>query len=206
MEKEKYWSRFAFDFEEKNRYVVGENNEQIVFSHLALEKNLGKVLELACGNGTFTEIIEKNAEFINATDYSEEMVKETEKRFEENKKIKVTKENCFDLSYEDEVFDTIFMANLIHVIPNPHLALGEARRVLKKEGKLIIFSYTKEGLSEEEEKLANRYKNTYGKPPKEAYRLTKDLAKSLVLDEKFEIEKLDLIGEDVKGVYLVGKK
>ena len=38
-------------------------------------------------------------------------------------------------------FDTMFMANVIHVIENPSLALQECYRILKDDGLLIINFY-----------------------------------------------------------------
>jgi ubiquinone/menaquinone biosynthesis C-methylase UbiE len=40
------------------------------------------------------------------------------------------------LSYPDGSFDTVFAANLMHVISDPAKAVAEARRVLKVGGRL----------------------------------------------------------------------
>ena len=59
MEKEKYWSKFADDFEELNNYVVGKSDMDIILNELSKQKNLGNTLELACGSGTYSELLAK---------------------------------------------------------------------------------------------------------------------------------------------------
>ena len=40
MEKEKYWSRFADDFEELNNYVVGKSDMDVILNKLSKQKDL----------------------------------------------------------------------------------------------------------------------------------------------------------------------
>ena len=44
------------------------------------------------------------------------------------------------LTYESENFDVVVIANALHIMPNPDLALWEIHRVLKKDG--ILFAPT----------------------------------------------------------------
>ena len=44
------------------------------------------------------------------------------------------------LTYESESFDVVVIANALHIMPNPDLALQEIHRVLKKDG--ILFAPT----------------------------------------------------------------
>jgi len=59
-QKETYWSRFAADFEERNYYVVGKADVELILNKVASLKNLRNVLELGCGNGTYTKVLAKN--------------------------------------------------------------------------------------------------------------------------------------------------
>ncbi len=127
-QKEVFWSKTANDFEEKNNKIVGAKSMQIVLDALAEEINLGNTLELACGNGTYSKVLVRNAETLTCTDWSEEMVAETKRRLKNFPNIKVEQANCFRLPYADDSFDTVFMANLLHIIPKPEKALAEAKR------------------------------------------------------------------------------
>jgi len=146
MEKEVYWSRFADNFEEQSGYVVGKADLALVLNLLAEQKDLKKTLELGCGNGTYSKVIAAEASELTATDYSDEMVNATRDRLRDYANISVEKQNCFDLTYDDNVFDTVLMANLLHIIPEPEKAIAEAGRVLKPGGSIMVISYTSEGM------------------------------------------------------------
>ena len=81
--------------------------------------DLGEVLELGCGAGYFTEAIALNAGHVFATDLSDELLARAEKRIQNRDMITIQKENCVSTSFASEKFDTVFMANLIHVIQKP---------------------------------------------------------------------------------------
>lgn len=118
-QKETYWSRFAGDFDERNKYVVGEKTIGMVKAKLQRQKNLGSLLELGCGNGMYTQDIATSADKITATEFSEEMLAAAKKALKGNPKIKLEKADCLNLPYKNESFDSVFMANLIHIISDP---------------------------------------------------------------------------------------
>lgn len=102
-----------------------------------------KVLELACGTGQITfRMADKSASWI-ATDYSENMVKEAEKRKKQEAtdcKAVFEVQDATNLTYEEEQFDVVVIANALHIMPDPNAALKEIHRVLKKDG--ILFAPT----------------------------------------------------------------
>lgn len=205
--KEVYWSRFASDFEEKNNYVVGKHNMKALLYKVSECQNLGKVLELGCGNGTYTRALLDNADHITTTDFSDEMIKEAKVRLKKYDNIHVEKANCFSLQYEDHSFDTVFMANLLHIIPDHDLAIKEASRVLKRNGQLIILSFTVEQMSTIQiMKMMYRYIKTYGKPSPHAKKLfIKDFSNSLE-DLGFCIQYADILGNDMKALFIKATK
>ena len=73
-------------------------------------------------------------------------------------------------SFQPEKFDTVFMANLIHVVENPLQVLQECRRILKNGGMLIIVTYTNYGMKLYEKiKLGLRFLKVWGKPPRHTH-------------------------------------
>lgn len=205
MEKETYWSKFASDFEERNNKMVG-SDMSLIMEKVAQLCNLHNCLELGCGNGTYSRVLAKNATKILATDFSDEMVAETTKRLKSIKNIDVQKANCLELDFQDKQFDSVFMANLLHIIPHPEKAIQEVRRVLKNSGRLIIVSYTTDGMSFFYKlKMIFDYMKTYGKPSPYAYPLKLDMAKQMVESNGFEIEQAELVGKKMKAVFLIGK-
>lgn len=203
MKKETYWSKFANDLEERTYYVVGKNDIEVIKTFLTKQKTLGKILELGCGNGTYSKILIREAKYLTATDFSDEMVAVTKKRFKGIGNISVEKENCFSLSYPDSSFDTVFMANLLHVIPEPKKAVAEGKRVLNKNGRLIVISFTTEGMTFISKLgMIYRYFKTYGKPSSTAQTIKVQETREMLKSCGFTVEEAKLIGNKSKAIFL----
>ena len=204
MEKETYWSKFADDLEERTNYVVGKNDMGLIVSFLSDQKALGKTLEVGCGNGTYSKLLIREAKHLTATDFSDEMVAATEKRLKGVENISVEKANCFSLAYPDSSFDTVFMANLLHIIPEPEKAIAEGKRVLKTNGRLIVISFTTEGMTFFSKlEMVYRYLKTYGKPSPTAQKLTMQKARDMLNSCGFKIEEAKLIGDKSKAISII---
>ncbi|SGY85261.1 Methyltransferase type 11 [Moritella viscosa] len=201
------WEQFAKSFEESNNYVVGIKDIQTVKSKLNLLSGTGNILELGCGNGTYTECFIESASSIVATDISDQMISITRDRFKDHKMVQIEKADCFNLPYQDSSFDTVFMANLLHVIPNPEIALSECFRVLKNDGRLFIASFTLHGMSFFNKiRLKFRYMRKYGAKSSSTIMLTPQLAENMTKSLGFQTITAELVGSKVKAVYLTAKK
>jgi len=151
----------------------------------------------------YSKILTKNANSLLATDFSDEMVQVAKKRLESYDNVSVEKANCFDLSYPDAHFDTVFMANLIHVIPKPWDAIMESKRVLKKGGRLTVISYTRKGMTLGHEiGMIYRYIRTYGKPPRGGKNIGIADAIGLIQSYGFTIVDSGLIGKKSKAIFI----
>lgn len=137
-----FWERFAKIY----TVFMAKNNtayEKICDRLEPYIDNGKKVLELACGTGQITFRMAAKSHTWEATDYSENMIKEAQKRnTDENKceKLHFCVQDATDLTYEDESFDVVVIANALHIMPEPDAALKEMHRVLKKDG--ILFAPT----------------------------------------------------------------
>ncbi len=205
-QKETFWSKTASDFEEKNNKIIGEESMQIVLNAVGSETNLGKTLELACGNGTYSKILVKNAESLTATDFSDEMVAETKRRLKDFPSIKVEKANCFKLPYADNSFDTVFMANLLHIIGNPEKAIAETHRVLKPNGRILVIDFTAKGMKFFDKiKMLSKFLTYYGKP-KEGGNVDDTRLRELFENGGFKVEFAKIIGAKSKAAFGKGIK
>lgn len=103
-----------------------------------LSKNIkGKVLDLGCGNGRFYDSFEKGIDY-TGVDSCKKLIEEAKKR---HPGVKFLEADAFSLPFPDESFDTVFSIAVFHHIPSKKMRkdfLKEAKRVLKKEGKLIL--------------------------------------------------------------------
>lgn len=209
MSKKEFWSQYADNFEKLNNYVVGIKDMQIVKNELINIKNLGKVLELACGNGAYTNVIINNAKSIVATDISKDMVKASKIRFKDYKNIKVEKADSLNLVYKDESFDTVFLANLLHIVSDYEKVVEEVYRVLKPNGKIVVLDFTTFGMSFLNIiKIKYRFLKTYGKPTNKAKKQKfspKDM-RDLLVSKHFDIFKEKLLGDKTKAVFTIAIK
>lgn len=205
--KERDWSHFADDFEERNYYVIGKTDVKLILNKVASLNKLKNVLELGCGNGTFSKVLAKNSDSLLVTDLADEMVEASKNRLKSFDNIKVEKANCFDLPYPDNNFDVVFMANLIHIIPNPGNAILQCKRVLKKNGFLIVIDYTQKGM-EARYKLGMvcRYFKMYRKLPKGGRNFGLKEASMLIQSRGFCIVESELIGVKSKASFIKATK
>ena len=99
------------------------------------------VLELATGTGLIAKHIVNAADCIEATDASEEMIREA-KKDSCSSKLHFSVQDMFRLPYADKSFDVVIVSNALHIVPQPENALREIRRVLKDDGVLAAPTFT----------------------------------------------------------------
>jgi ABC-2 type transport system ATP-binding protein len=204
--KEEYWSKFANTFDDDQRYIVGGVVQQAIIERLSGERDLGELIELGCGTGFYTKVLAVNASHIMATDLSDEMLAVARTQLEDLQNVTVAKADCEATAFPDGKFDSVFMANLIHVIENPSTTLQEAYRILKDGGLLLIVDYTGYGMKWfEKMKMGIRALRRIGKP-RYSRSLSPDELRSLVESAGFKVEGVQLIGDNSKGIYLRGRK
>ncbi|HAJ56603.1 MAG TPA: hypothetical protein DCL35_02410 [Candidatus Omnitrophica bacterium] len=92
-----------------------------------------KILDIGCGRGDFLESLKKNKfeKFgleINDQGYQECLKKD----------IKISKEGVASSGFKDEFFDAITLWHVLEHLPDPLKTLNELKRVLKKDGILVI--------------------------------------------------------------------
>lgn len=207
--KETYWSRFSEDYEEKQQNVVRKELLSLTREEMLKESDLGKVLELGCGTGLYTEILLKNSKIVVATDFSDEMVATAKQKRGNLQKVEFKRANALNLDFENESFDTVFMANLIHIIGNAEKVIQESKRVLKSGGCLIITSFAIDDMNFFTRMAVGiRYIKTFGKPSDEALKekTTKKSVESLLVKNGFEISKSVMLGKKSKAFYITSIK
>ena len=130
-----FWDKFAkiyAPFMKKDKVVYNEVCE-ILSPHLNKDMD---VLELACGSGQFSFVLSKKAKSWIGTDFSKQMIIEAKKRGEyEN--LTFETDDATALSYGNERFDCVLIANALHIMPKLDEAMHEICRVLKPKGILL---------------------------------------------------------------------
>ena len=207
--QETYWSRFTDEFEEKQSQVVGEEVLLLAHGEILREVDLGNVLELGCGTGLYTETLQKVGDHVVATDLSDEMIAFAKEKRGELENVEFRKADALNLEFNDETFDTVFMANLIHIVGNAKKVIQESKRVLKKGGLLIINSFAIDDMSFfNKMAMGIRYLKTFGKPSAEATKekTTRKSVEQLLINNGFEISKSLMLGKKSKAMYISSRK
>ncbi len=139
----RFWERFAFlytGFMKKNDTAYTELCSYIR-KHLT---HADSVLELACGTGQLTYRLAGEVNSWTATDFSPKMVEEAKKQGK-GANIEFGVEDATALTYNDDSFDVVVIANALHIMPEPDKALSEICRVLKLGGLLIAPTFVYDG-------------------------------------------------------------
>ena len=102
------------------------------------------VLELACGTGILSVQLVGNVKMLEATDFSEEMIRQAKQKCHSSR-LHFSVQDATALPYAPETFDAVVISNALHIMPSPEKALAEIRRVLKPEGVLIAPTFTAAG-------------------------------------------------------------
>ena len=132
--KQSIWDSFAPIYELAMRSQ--KKQYELLYEKIRAAVGGKSVLELATGPGLIAKNIAESAASVVATDFSEKMILQAKK----NKNLpRVTFEvaDATNLRYEENSFDTVIIANALHIMPNPQKALSEINRVLKADGILI---------------------------------------------------------------------
>lgn len=138
-----FWDRWAKRYD---RLMSGDKDTYARILN-RMKKKLNRnmvVLELACGTGILSVQLAGNVKMLEATDFSEEMIKQAKRKCH-SARLHFSVQDATALPYASETFDAVVISNALHIMPSPEKALAEIRRVLKPEGILIAPTFTAAG-------------------------------------------------------------
>ena len=138
-----FWDRWAGRYD---RTMSGNQNTYIQIVdriRQALNRKM-TVLELCCGTGIPSVQIAGSTRLLEATDFSEEMIRQA-RRKNGSSRLHFSVQDATHLPYAPESFDAVIISNALHIMPEPEAALQNIRRVLKREGLLIAPTFTAAG-------------------------------------------------------------
>lgn len=104
-----------------------------------------KILDVGCGDGNTARYFKKyftNSEYIGI-DISKSSIDIAKNKYKSEEKISFEQYNGKNIPYTENTFDIIFIACVLHhVVKKEHEdLLKECKRVLKKNGRIIIFEH-----------------------------------------------------------------
>ncbi|MCP3027636.1 class I SAM-dependent methyltransferase [Halobacillus sp. A5] len=130
----KFWSPIYDKFFNSGKFLKARKK---IFQ---VEKfvNNQNILFVGVGTGADLEVIHHKDLNITAIDYSNEMLDKAKEKFEDSS-IKFIKMDAQDMCFNDNHFDVIVGSLVLSVVPNADKCFKEMVRVLKPNGKIIIF-------------------------------------------------------------------
>lgn len=113
------------------------NARKQIFQKIPLN-NGQKILFVGVGTGADLELMNHSHLDITAIDFSPHMLQKARSKFK-NSSIKFFEMDAQDMIFENKSFDYVVGSLILSVVPNPDKCMQEMIRVLKQEGKIIIF-------------------------------------------------------------------
>jgi len=99
-----------------------------------------KVLDIGCGPGMFSIVLGKDGHDVTGVDYSDGMIAKAKENCKNaGVPAKIIKMDAQNLDFPDKSFDLIVSRKVVWNLPNPVRAYSEWMRVLKDDGKMILF-------------------------------------------------------------------
>ena len=153
--------------------------------HFAKKFAIGKdVLEVACGAGLGLGYLGKVAKSIIGGDIDETNVNIARNYYKD--KIKIDIMDAHFLPFENEQFDLVLLYEAIYYLKEPYKFIQEAKRVLRKKGKLIICTVNKEWEDFHPSPYTYKYFSAY-----ELYEMLKNEFEEVELYGAFKVENRD---------------
>jgi molybdopterin/thiamine biosynthesis adenylyltransferase/ubiquinone/menaquinone biosynthesis C-methylase UbiE len=134
-EWKKFWSDFAADAYD-NLQLMQEYKKMHDRISLLVGKNKC-ILDAGCGTGNLTMRLAKNNK-ITALDFSKEMLNITKEKTKGLDNVTIKEGDVSSLDFKEDSFDAVVSVNVLFNLDDPIKAIQEARRVLKKNGSLIV--------------------------------------------------------------------
>lgn len=100
------------------------------------------VLEVACGSGQGLGYINSLSKSFEAGDYSEPIIQIAREHYQD--RIKIRQFDALDMPHADKSKDVIILFEAIYYLPDFQKFLDECRRVLRKNGTLLIATANKD--------------------------------------------------------------
>ncbi|MEW8346734.1 MAG: methyltransferase domain-containing protein [Candidatus Thiodiazotropha taylori] len=204
---EDYWGRFSRTYDRNQEYVVGRELLDEITGELDQLADLGEVVEFGCGTGYFTAVIAERSTSVLATDLSDNLLEAAKDRLLDHPEVTVQNEDCLETSLVSESCNSVFMANLIHVLETPAKALEESSRILRSGGRIVIVTFTGYGMSLWQKiYMGVRFAKTWGKPPSSTHSFSPEDVESMLQQAGFVVEQSKLVGNRTKALFVVGRK
>ena len=137
-----YWSTRSEGFSEYMIEHLDGDENKLYFSKIRefSDTRKMKVLDIGCGPGMFSMVLGKDGHDVTAIDYSDGMIAQAKQNCKDaGVTANILKMDAQNLDFPDKTFDLIVSRKVVWNLPDPVRAYSEWIRVLKDDGKIILF-------------------------------------------------------------------
>ncbi|MEO8231389.1 MAG: class I SAM-dependent methyltransferase [Ignavibacteriota bacterium] len=114
-------------------YFIPLRKSATDFKVMFLENMKGNILDIGCGNGDFLLFMKSKGWDVTGIDSDLKAVAQAQ-----SKGLNVINGYMLDQKFEDNKFNAIVLSHLIEHLYDPYKILTECKRILKRNGKLVI--------------------------------------------------------------------
>ena len=136
-----FWDRVAWVYDVFANGINRRTNRAMCAAVAAQIRPEDEVLECACGTGLLTGVIAARCRALTATDFSEKMLAQAERKYANCRNVRFAQADITKLDYPDGRFDAVVAANVIHLLDEPLQALRELDRVCRPGGRDFFASF-----------------------------------------------------------------
>lgn len=123
--------------EMERHYSPGRTWEATARGFVGLGR-LGDVLDVGSGDGTLAALLAPVSRSVTLLDASERMVEAARRRLATVRTARFAQGDAQALPFRDASFDVVMLFNVLTSLERPELAVTEASRVLRKEGRVVV--------------------------------------------------------------------
>ena len=117
----------------------------------------GNVLDLGCGSGMFEQNIKtEDGCLLFAVDFSLKLLDKAKEKLAGRNNVFLICGDAEWLPFQEKIFDFSFSFTVFQNLPNPSATAKELRRVLKKDG-IVVLTYLKKSMSSKISDLFENY-------------------------------------------------
>ena len=129
----KSYNKKAYDYDKTFDGKFTKKFKKLLLKEISIETN-SVILDVACGNGTFLEMISNEHDIKGyGVDISEIMIENAKKKCSDMT-FKIS--SCEDTQFESQMFDVVTVCASYHHFPNTVAFAEEINRILKPKGLL----------------------------------------------------------------------
>lgn len=113
-------------------------NGRLIDAFVALSRlpSGSRVVDLGCGSGVFTDVLQRRGYRCCGVDLSPKLIEIARAKFRD---IEFVEGDVEQLPFADASFDGVLLSGLVHHLPDPSRCAAEVFRILRPGGKFVAF-------------------------------------------------------------------